>query len=70
MTEENEGQHVRINCRGCRYFHVTWDSQFPYGCRAYGFKGPLMPYMMVWQSTGQHCIAYEKRPQRQMAEDA
>jgi len=45
----------RINCRKCRYFFVTWNPSHPYGCKAYGFKGRLMPSITVKKTTGQEC---------------
>ena len=53
----------RINCRKCKYFFVTWEKQKPYGCKAYGFKSPQIPSMVVFSSSGQDCIQFiEKNP--------
>ncbi len=34
---------MRIDCRKCRYYFVTWNKQFPHGCRAMGFKSWRYP---------------------------
>ena len=52
MTNEN------INCLKCKYYYVTWDSNMPYGCKAFGFKGTQMPSITVIQSSGSKCQAY------------
>lgn len=45
----------RINCRKCIYFYVTWNQAQPYACKAYGFKGRLMPSMTVKKVSGKEC---------------
>ncbi|MBP2665570.1 MAG: hypothetical protein H6Q76_550, partial [Firmicutes bacterium] len=42
----------RISCHKCKHFYVTWDNSFPYGCKAMGFKGKIIPSMMVFQASG------------------
>jgi predicted nucleic acid-binding Zn-ribbon protein len=34
---------MRIDCHKCRYYFVTWNQQFPHGCRAMGFKSDRYP---------------------------
>ena len=60
MTDATK-KPARISCQKCKYFHVTWDRSFPYGCKAMGFKGKTMPYLMVFQASGKSCMAYEER---------
>lgn len=52
---------TRINCRECIHYYVTWDTTNPYGCKAMGFKGKLMPSIAVFNSTGKHCLLFEKK---------
>ena len=53
----------RINCRRCKYYFVTWEKDTPHGCKAYGFKGPQIPSIMVFQSSGMDCSMFvEKKP--------
>ena len=57
MTQKTE----RISCHKCKYFYVTWDKSFPYGCKAMGFKGKIIPSLMVFQASGQSCLAYAEK---------
>jgi len=55
----------RINCRKCEYYFVTWEPKQPHGCRAYGFKSPQIPSMVVLKSSGSDCALFkEKLPQK------
>jgi hypothetical protein len=51
----------RISCYKCKFFYVTWDNSFPYGCKAMGFKGRLIPSLMVFQASGESCLAFEAK---------
>ncbi|MCD1258333.1 uracil-DNA glycosylase [Paenibacillus athensensis] len=56
---------AKINCLSCKHFYVTWDPQFPRGCKAYGFKTKHLPSAEVLSSTGKPCLSYEdKRAKR------
>ncbi len=59
----NSGNDVsgRINCRECQYFFVTWQVSAPYGCKAHGFKSARIPSMVVFSSSGQHCLLFRQR---------
>jgi len=48
----------RINCMKCRHFYVTWDPQFPRGCRAYEFKSRQIPSVVVLSSSGTGCMKF------------
>jgi hypothetical protein len=52
----------RINCRICRHFFVTWDKKHPYGCKAIGFKGKIIPSMVVLKNSGQKCQLFDPKP--------
>jgi len=54
----------RINCLKCKHYYVTWDPNFPKGCRAYGFKSAAMPSMAVLSSSGKSCMSFEEKPAR------
>ena len=54
----------KINCRLCRHYYVTWEPNHPYGCRAMGFKGKLLPSMMVVRTTGKPCSMFLKKKNR------
>ncbi len=49
----------KINCIKCKHFFVTYEPRRPYGCRAYGFKSPKMPSVIVYQSSGMECESFE-----------
>lgn len=51
----------KIDCFQCRHFFVTWDKEFPRGCRALGFKSKEMPHLLVVQSSGMKCLKFEKK---------
>ncbi|MFN3535495.1 MAG: uracil-DNA glycosylase [Desulfatiglandales bacterium] len=48
-------------CHHCRYYYVTWEKETPHGCKAYGFKSALLPYLEVKLSVREGCIAFEKK---------
>lgn len=50
-----------INCFSCKYFYITWDNQFPYGCRALGFKCKRMPSAEVFKASELECLRYDKK---------
>lgn len=54
-------RHCRIDCFKCRHFHITWDKNFPYGCRALGFKTRAMPSADVSRASGTHCLSFTKK---------
>lgn len=51
----------RIDCMKCAHFYVTWDPQFPKGCKAFGFKSPQMPSLTVLSSSGKPCMNFEAK---------
>ena len=55
-------ENTRIPCMRCKHYQVTFDSKAPRGCKLYSFKSMLMPYVLVKQSTGKDCQAFEERP--------
>ncbi len=50
-----------INCTKCKHIYVTWDKDFPHGCRAMGFKSRDVPSLVVYQSSGMPCQRFEKK---------
>jgi len=45
-------------CSKCRYYYITWDKSFPYGCRAMGFKSKTLPSLLTQQVSGQQCLSF------------
>jgi hypothetical protein len=50
-----------VNCFKCKFFYVTWEKKFPYGCKAIGFKSRKMPCLDVRQISGDHCLYYQEK---------
>ncbi|RFU62521.1 uracil-DNA glycosylase [Peribacillus glennii] len=48
----------------CKYFFVTWDKNFPKGCKAFNFKTAILPSQDVYRSSGQQCMKYEEKALR------
>lgn len=51
----------RIACMKCKHYHVTFDPKAPRGCKLYGFKSTVMPYVLVKQSSGQDCTSFDEK---------
>jgi hypothetical protein len=52
---ESQKQEREINCFSCLFFFITYDPQFPYGCRAARFKSRRMPSKEMSASSGIDC---------------
>ena len=53
-----------INCRRCRYYYVTWDKKFPYGCKAMGFKTARLPSLDGIHASGSPCLHFQTKDRR------
>ncbi|PLT35918.1 uracil-DNA glycosylase [Bacillus sp. V5-8f] len=51
----------KINCMTCKHFFVTWDRNFPRGCKAFQFKTAVLPSQEVLRASGRQCMKYEKK---------
>ncbi|MGI6085809.1 MAG: uracil-DNA glycosylase [Acetivibrionales bacterium] len=47
-----------VNCNKCQYYYITWDKNYPKGCRYFGFKGKTMPSQMVKEASGEVCKGF------------
>ncbi|MBW2410826.1 MAG: uracil-DNA glycosylase [Deltaproteobacteria bacterium] len=53
---------MRIDCHKCRFYFVTWNEQFPHGCRAMGFKSRRYPIDEVRSAMkGAECLLFESK---------
>lgn len=52
----------RMTCVGCRYYFITYEPTFPYGCQLLGFKSKRAPIIEVYAATQTDCQGYEPRP--------
>ena len=50
-----------IHCFLCRHFYITHDTNFPYGCRAMGFKSKRLPCVEVEESSEIECAYFERK---------
>lgn len=50
-----------VNCRNCKHFYITWHKNFPFGCRAIGFKSKKLPSIEVKTTSGIDCIRFSKK---------
>lgn len=56
---------LRIDCRRCAHYYVTWDPSFPHGCRCMGFKSRMTPIEEVRRTmSGHDCLLYHAKTQR------
>jgi len=53
---------LRLSCKGCIHFFITYDAKRPWGCHKFGFKGKILPALTVYQSTGMQCAYFEQKP--------
>lgn len=51
-------QEREIDCFCCRFFFITYEQQFPYGCRAARFKSRRMPSREMFANSGVDCQFY------------
>ncbi len=52
------------NCYHCADFEITWDVNFPYGCKAMGFKTRKMPTQEVFEASGIQCQMFKPKPKK------
>jgi hypothetical protein len=50
-----------VDCAKCIHFFITWDKNYPKGCRAMGFKCQEMPSDVVFKSSGIECLRFERK---------
>jgi hypothetical protein len=50
------------NCRECQHYYITYDTHFPYGCRAMKFKSRHLPAQDVLEASGAHCLQFLAKP--------
>jgi hypothetical protein len=49
-----------IDCHQCKHYYVTWDKNFPHGCKAMGFKSKQLPSIDVRVTSSQECLLVKK----------
>ena len=51
----------KIDCTKCTHYYVTWDKQFPMGCKAMGFKSRQPPSLVVYMASDMECKKFEQK---------
>ncbi|MDR0996607.1 MAG: hypothetical protein LBL69_02970 [Zoogloeaceae bacterium] len=55
---------AKPHCRACRHYYIVHDPEFPYGCRAFGFKSCREPCRDVEEADGASCYLFEPKSVR------
>jgi hypothetical protein len=57
--------NLPIDCFQCEHFFVTWDAKNPRGCKAFGFKTPKLPSIVVFENSGEECLKFTPKEHAQ-----
>ncbi|RLC29338.1 MAG: uracil-DNA glycosylase [Deltaproteobacteria bacterium] len=53
---------MAVDCRKCEHYYVSWDKNFPHGCRSMGFKSRQLPAVAVRKATpDMDCQSFRER---------
>jgi len=58
---EPKGKPTGPACLDCAHYYITWDKNFPFGCRAMGFKSKAAPHRLTRQLSGMACLSFVKK---------
>jgi len=50
-----------VVCHKCEHYYITWDKNFPHGCRGIGFKSREAPNIVVRRISGMDCFMFKKK---------
>lgn len=50
-----------MRCGQCKWYFITWEHNFPNGCKAWGIKTRLSPSALVKSSSGLDCQLYQPK---------
>jgi hypothetical protein len=64
VDDTNKKEILPASCGNCSHYYVTWDKDFPYGCRAMGFKSRTSPALQVRDASGMDCQLFERKGPR------
>jgi hypothetical protein len=65
MKESNTGEKNSINCFLCEYFYITYERNFPYGCRIIGFKSRQLPSIDVYANSSMDCGLFSAKEKKE-----
>lgn len=71
ISDVNLGKNIDItikgplkapDCHKCISYYVTWDFNFPHGCKMFNFKRVDigLPSLSVYEATGCHCQFFKE----------
>jgi len=52
---------VEISCWNCKFFAISWDSNYRYECKQMGFKSNHLPSQQVKMIDNRECLAFEAK---------
>ena len=52
---------ARTTCFGCRHFVIRHDPHWPYSCEHFGLRAQQVPALLVLNTSGVECQAFEGR---------
>jgi len=55
-----------VQCHRCKHYHITWDKNFPHGCRAMKFKSRKPPYITVLKHSKMACLMFSEKEKQQI----
>ena len=58
---ENTGEKNSINCFLCEHFYITYEKNYPYGCRIIGFKSKRLPSIDVYMNSDIDCALFSAK---------
>lgn len=61
MPDKKVDKGTLINCFYCEHFYITYETKYPYGCRAMGFKSARMPAVDVYKNSEMDCTLFVRK---------
>ena len=61
VTSHEKGERGMMDCHKCEHYYVTWDKQFPHGCKAMKFKSKQLPSVVVFTSSSMECLLFKEK---------
>jgi len=53
-----------IDCHKCAHYYITWEKEFPHGCKAMGFKSIQLPSILVRVNSNRECLLFKKKAKK------
>jgi hypothetical protein len=59
--KSHTNEKTDIHCFSCSHFFITHEPDYPYGCRAAGFKSRMLPAKMMHVYSGIACQLFKEK---------